>query len=253
MSSLNETLKHYSSEMESQYQNNKILAKKIEELKYSLEEDKKLALQYCERIEVEKSKAELEKELKAIQQQQQIHKNFDRQTITLTIEKYNELKNDFNKAKIEIEKNNEFVKKIKEGVNIRMQRWHKFRTFMSVRAKNMFSGLLSRRGYKGNIEFKHTERQLILKVQIEDQDLLNATGNESYEKDPKSLSGGEKSFSTICLLLSLWQTMSCPIRGLDEFDVFMDAVNRRISMKMLIESARDTAQTQYIMITPQDM
>jgi len=78
MSSLNEILKHYSTEMELQYQNNQALEKKIEEMKYSLEEDKKLALQYCERIEVDKSKAELEKDLKAIQQQQQIHKNFEK-------------------------------------------------------------------------------------------------------------------------------------------------------------------------------
>ena len=39
----------------------------------------------------------------------------------------------------------------------------------------------------------------------------------------------------------------------DEFDVFMDAVNRRISMKMLIESARMSDKKQYIFITPQDM
>lgn len=37
----------------------------------------------------------------------------------------------------------------------------------------------------------------------------------------KSLSGGEKSFSTICLLLSLWDNMTVPFRALDEFDVFM--------------------------------
>lgn len=33
----------------------------------------------------------------------------------------------------------------------------------------------------------------------------------------------------------------------------MDAVNRRISMKMLIESARMSDKKQYIFITPQDM
>ena len=40
---------------------------------------------------------------------------------------------------------------------------------------------------------------------------------------------------------------------LDEFDVFMDAVNRRISMRMMIETANTSDKKQYILITPQDM
>jgi structural maintenance of chromosomes protein 6 len=43
------------------------------------------------------------------------------------------------------------------------------------------------------------------------------------------------------------------ISHLDEFDVFMDAVNRRISMKMMIETANTSDKKQYILITPQDM
>ncbi|PWA00132.1 hypothetical protein BB558_003826 [Smittium angustum] len=72
-------------------------------------------------------------------------------------------------------------------------------------------------------------------------------------KDTKSLSGGEKSFTTISFLLSLWEAMSCPIRALDEFDVFMDAANRAISMRMIVKSARCSPETQFLLISPQDM
>ena len=70
---------------------------------------------------------------------------------------------------------------------------------------------------------------LLRQVKTEDQ-----ANNKAREKDIQALSGGEKSFSTICLLLSLWEAIGCPLRCLDEFDVFMDAVNRRISMRMMV-------------------
>jgi len=72
-------------------------------------------------------------------------------------------------------------------------------------------------------------------------------------RQTKTLSGGEKSFSTICLLLSLWEAMGSPIRCLDEFDVFMDNVNRDVSMKMMIQAARRSVSRQFILITPQSM
>ncbi len=68
-----------------------------------------------------------------------------------------------------------------------------------------------------------------------------------------TLSGGEKSFSQICLLLSLWESIPGTIRCLDEFDVFMDSVNRTMSMKLLTSEAVGTTGMQYMFITPQDM
>ena len=84
-------------------------------------------------------------------------------------------------------------------------------------------------------------------MQTDDQ----AHGGSQGHKDPASLSGGEKSFSTLCLLLSLWETCGSPIRCLgrlltsifpvfliaglvDEFDVFMDSQFRRVSISMLV-------------------
>lgn len=93
-------------------------------------------------------------------------------------------------------------------------------------------------------------------------------------KDSSTLSGGEKSFSTICLLLALWSAAGCPIRGLDEYDVFMDPVNRKVATNMvgalyitdvavrsadsltrsqLIEAGHAANNTQMILISPQQM
>ena len=58
--------------------------------------------------------------------------------------------------------------------------------------------------------FNHSEGTLTLRVQTDDQ--LQTEGQK--DKDPRSLSGGEKSFSTICLLLSLWDSIGCPLRCL---------------------------------------
>ena len=112
---------------------------------------------------------------------------------------------------------------------------------------------MRKRGYVGKLVLDHDQQQLILNVNVQDQKKASEWSSSTC-KDPKSLSGGEKSFSTMCLLISLWNAMRNPFRALDEFDVFMDAVNRRISMKLLIENARTSEHPcQYIFITPQDM
>ncbi|RAK74372.1 DNA repair protein SMC6 [Aspergillus fijiensis CBS 313.89] len=73
---------------------------------------------------------------------------------------------------------------------------------------------------------------------------------DSVGRGAKTLSGGEKSFSQVCLLLALWEAMGSPIRCLDEFDVYMDHINRKMAIDMLMLAARRSIGRQFILITP---
>ncbi|KAJ1888673.1 metalloprotease, partial [Kickxella alabastrina] len=171
--------------------------------------------------------------------------------------------NTYNKAKDELRTTTRMVSMLKTAHQRRLHMWTQFRDSMTLRTKMHFTNHLYQRGYTGKLEFDHSLHTLVPKVQT-DQDLIgeraanggvgNGKSSAAYQrKDTKSLSGGEKSFTTICLLLSLWETMNCPVRALDEFDVFMDAANRAIAMSMMIDSARSKNETQFILITPLDM
>eukprot|EP01105_Mastigella_eilhardi_P019494 TRINITY_DN4588_c0_g1_i5.p2 TRINITY_DN4588_c0_g1~~TRINITY_DN4588_c0_g1_i5.p2 ORF type:complete len:506 (-),score=134.86 TRINITY_DN4588_c0_g1_i5:54-1571(-) len=84
-------------------------------------------------------------------------------------------------------------------------------------------------------------------------EMLPGEGGARVASDSKTLSGGERSFSTVAFLLALWEAMEAPFRAMDEFDVFMDAVNRQISIHTLLESTQLHKNRQFIFITPHDL
>jgi len=122
----------------------------------------------------------------------------------------------------------ELLKEIKKSHEGRLEKWRKFQQQISARSRINFTYLLSERGFRGKLLLDHKHH--LLEIQVEpDETTLNATGRTT-----KTLSGGEKSFSSICLLLSVWEGMGAPLRCLDEYDVFMDHVNRDISTNMIV-------------------
>jgi len=154
---------------------------------------------------------------------------------------------ELNHASEEVQSIEELSQILKRTLVNRKNRWRMFQKHITARARIQFMYLLSERGFRGQLLANHKEKKLDLKVEP-DVTLKQYKGRKTM-----TLSGGEKSFSTICLLLSLWDAMGAPIRCLDEFDVFMDSVNREISMGMMIKAARGSMGKQFILITPQSM
>lgn len=117
---------------------------------------------------------------------------------------------------------------LKESFMNRMEMYRRFQRSITARSRINFGYLLSERAFRGKLTIDHIHKKLDVHVQPDD------TVKGGKGRQTKTLSGGEKSFSSICLLLSLWEAMGAPLRCLDEYDVFMDEVNRDVTTKMIV-------------------
>ncbi|XP_059666932.1 structural maintenance of chromosomes protein 6B [Cornus florida] len=109
-----------------------------------------------------------------------------------------------------------------------------------------FNGHLRKKGISGHIKVSYEEKTLSVEIKMP-QDASNDT-----VRDTRGLSGGERSFSTLCFALALHEMTEAPFRAMDEFDVFMDAVSRKISLDTLVDFALAQG-SQWIFITPHDI
>ena len=55
----------------------------------------------------------------------------------------------------------------------------------------------------------------------------------------------------VSFILAVGHWTESPWRAMDEYDVFMDASNRRDSTELLLRSALDNQEMQLILLTPQ--
>ncbi|KHG08040.1 smc6 [Gossypium arboreum] len=145
-------------------------------------------------------------------------------------------------------------------------RWKKFQRNASLLRRELtwqFNGHLGKKGISGHINVSYEEKTLSVEVKMP-QD-----ASSTIIRDTRGLSGGERSFSTLCFALALHDMTEAPFRAMDEFDVFMvrfefslgcvcyplgieDAVSRKISLDTLVEFALAQG-SQWIFITPHDI
>ncbi len=80
--------------------------------------------------------------------------------------------------------------------------------------------------------------------------LVGFKGAPPTRLDGLTQSGGERSIALMAFLLALQQHIASPFRAIDEFDVHLDPKNREVISRLIVASARELGETQYVAITP---
>ncbi|XP_074643898.1 structural maintenance of chromosomes protein 6-like isoform X2 [Tubulanus polymorphus] len=236
--------RHYDTKKKEQEKKIKDIRTRLDKGRECLAKDIMMAEEICPRINTRRTAQNLESEINQIQKRI-LSEEKNRGSKEEITQKYDEKKKGFVKIKKEVKQFNNFVKNLKAVMKHRQKQYEEFRRMIAMRARYFFIMMLSNRNYNGHIKFDHDKGHLALSVQ---PTLTNGEGS----RDMRALSGGERSFATVCFLLALWDAMESPFRCLDEFDVYMDMVNRRISMDMMMTAAKEQRGRQFIFLTPQD-
>jgi chromosome segregation ATPase len=139
----------------------------------------------------------------------------------------------------------------RKSIAVREVRMEEIRTKITKEARVVFALVMKKRRCKGDLEIDHEREMLEVQVQLNYDGPSRPSQGQHAMSNTKTLSGGERSFSTFALLIALWQTIESPFCALDEFDVYMDSLNRKRSARVLIEFAATYKRRQYIIITPQ--
>ena len=137
---------------------------------------------------------------------------------------------------------------LKQSHSARLEKYHTALGDLKKQVSFNFGSYLGKKGHSGKCDFNDDDSKLALMVRMN-----SAVKKGTKVSDMKSLSGGERSFSTLAFTLALGRTCESPFRASDEFDVFMDAVARQVTMKTLLEFAVENRRWQFIFLTPQDI
>ena len=258
LNSLSSDNRKTQSEIEKLKQNNSQLSSTISSyttvlniIKAEIDEMTAKASTVCERINTERPIIAIQKEIYRIEKIMEKGAEFSPDDYEKVKAEYDEKLAEYEKSKINVRINENILDDMKIALEKRQRQWEDLRSGIAKRSNQDFAACLQARDYRGYLDYDHKNRSLTINVHIDQIEKTSMTDNvtELSKRDIKQLSGGEKSFGTTCFLLSLWDAMGCPIRCLDEFDVYMDAVNRRLVVEMLVNNAKNSG-TQFILITP---
>ncbi|GMF20972.1 unnamed protein product [Phytophthora lilii] len=213
-------------------------------------EQRQKALLHCERVAVNHSHDYYGKRLTDIKRQID-HERSRFQGMDLA-----ELRDDMEAKKIKykskkanFDKFRDNLERIRSMLEERKRVWQILRKEIAHRTSMEFNNYMGLNNFAGKLKFRHDDQRLEIAV-IQNE---KGASRASQVTDMKELSGGERSYTQVSLLLALGESIECPFRVMDEFDVFMDSVNRDMTIQLLVKAAKKDGKKQFIFVTPNDL
>ncbi|KAI4795695.1 hypothetical protein KUCAC02_029713, partial [Chaenocephalus aceratus] len=213
------------------------LAQTEEELKECVSKASEISPQ---RQVVSASSRSLDTEITRLQRKIKVYESIHGEQ-QLTVREYAEAVSLFRQKSKQARDLRRFIDRLEHIISDRQSRYKVLRRSLSVRCKLYFNNFMIKMNCCGSMIFDHNNETLSISVMPPGRE------DEGVVSDMRSLSGGERSFSTVCFMLSLWEITESPFRCLDEFD---DMHNRRISLDLLLELSERQTLRQFIFVTP---
>lgn len=198
-----------------------------------------LLSQKIPRIEDARSEKEVQEKIRECEIKKEIYSSLEKEeTIQSDLKELNEMYEHKNKIVCQFK---EKITSTIDNIKLRILKREELKLITADKIRTNFQTLTGKRNYEGDLYFDHEKQKLDLTMKV-----------NIKAGDKNTLSGGERSFAAMCLILSIWPFIGCPVKILDEFDVFMDSVNRDTILKELIELFEQSG-LQIILITPLSM
>ncbi|KAL3233434.1 Structural maintenance of chromosomes protein 6 [Nakaseomyces bracarensis] len=220
----------------------------VKDLEAGVAVQEKNAEEVCSRSELlpdlPDNQEEIKHELKAIQVKLREAEKMMGMTQQQIVNNYSNAKKKFADASNKYKIIENVLEKLTKSIKLREQNLERTQQITFFEADNDFKSSMRIRKFAGHLDFNKRDKKL---------GILILTPNDDKYREVSTFSGGEKSYSQMALLLATWRPMRSRLIALDEFDVFMDQVNRKIGSKLIVKKLKDIPGTQTIIITPQDI
>jgi len=184
---------------------------------------------------------------KIVQLQKRIKNKHENVDLADFIQEFGNLKERYVGMKKHIEKLENLLETIEKMNSERLDNFIYIRSIITNNVRRRFNLMIKefskQIGSEVSLRIDNTKKELKFGFKNE--------GGSRSSTDVSTLSGGEKSFTQMCLICALWDMMRPPFRCLDEWDVFLDAVNRKAISKELLNFSLRNQDRQFIFISPQ--